>query len=94
MWPDTYIQKHHRHDDRSVKLPPITGPILEKRPKRLTTPPRNNGRFSRVQTYVNMPNAPCKRPAAPMPAMALPVMKDGEDGATAQRIDPPACILG
>ena len=35
-----------------------------------------------------MLNAPCRRPAAPKPAKALPVMNAGEVGAAAQTTDP------
>lgn len=85
-----HSQKHHLQVTRSVKAPPITGPMLENKPNKLTTIPRNRGRSSRVQTYVKIPNAPWSNPAAPKPAMALPVMKAGEVGAEAQTMDPTA----
>lgn len=36
------------------------------------------------------PREPCKTPAAPMPAIALPVINKGEFEAAAQRTDPAA----
>lgn len=72
----------------SFKAPPMTGPMLENKPNRLTTIARNSGRSFKVHTYVRIPNAPWRSPAAPNPAMALPVMKAREEGAEAQTTDP------
>ncbi len=87
-----YNQKHHLHVTLSVKAPPTTGPMLEKRPNKLTTIPRNKGRSWRVQTYVRIPKAPWSNPGAPRPAIALPVMKTGELGAEAQTMEPTSKI--
>ena len=81
-------QQHHLQVTRSVRAPPITGPMLEKRSNKLTTIPRNNGRISSVQTYVRIPKAPWRIAAAPKPAIARPAMKVGEDWAEAHAMDP------
>lgn len=62
--------------------------MLENKPNRLTTIARKSGLICRVHTYVKMPNAPWRSPAAPNPAMALPAMNAGEEGAAAQTTDP------
>ena len=79
-----YIQKHHLQVESWVNTPPVTGPRLAKRPKRLTTAPRNSGRISKEHTYVTIPKAPWRSPAAPMPTTARPVIKARDDGADAQ----------
>jgi hypothetical protein len=83
-----YIQKHHLQLTRSVKTPPIRGPILEKSPNILTTIPRNRGRISKVHTYVKIPKAPWRSAPAPIPVTALPAINAPEDGAIAVTRDP------
>jgi hypothetical protein len=84
----TYIQKHHRQLTFWVKAPPNTGPTQTLIPNTLTTIPIYNGRFSNTTLFVIILRAPCKRPAAPQPAIARPKMNTADLGAVAQMIDP------
>jgi hypothetical protein len=87
-----YIQKHHLHVLCSVNAPPSGGPALVATAKTLMTTPIYTGRLSSGTTWLITLSAPCRRPAAPRPAMALPTMKTVEDWATAQIIDPTALV--
>lgn len=53
----------------------------------------SNGLFLISTILEMMIIAPQKTPAAPSPAMALPMMKAAELGAAAQRMEPPSKIM-
>jgi len=84
----SHIQKHYLQPMWSAKAPPRIGPPQALIPKTLTTRPMYSGLSSKGAIYVTIASAPCRRPAAPMPAIARPVMKIGEDRAAAQMVDP------
>jgi hypothetical protein len=67
--------------------------MTEDIPYILATIARSNGRFL-ISTILDiMIIAPQKTPAAPSPAMALPMMNTGELGAAAQSMEPASKII-
>ena len=89
------IQKQNLQVNRfeCVKTPPSEGPITEDTPYMLEMIARSNGRFliSTMRDTIIM--APQKTPAAPSPAIALPMMKTGEFGAAAHNMEPASNII-
>ncbi|VTO92675.1 unnamed protein product [Fusarium graminearum] len=67
--------------------------MTEDIPYILATIAKSNGRFL-ISTILDiMIIAPQKTPAAPSPAMALPMMNTGELGAAAQSMEPASKII-
>lgn len=81
----SHIQKHHLHVEFP---PPIGGPIHTAMTNTLITIPIYSGLFSSSTAYLIILKAPCRMPAAPRPATALPTINILEDVAAAHRIDP------
>lgn len=86
----THIQKHHLHDTSWVKAPPRTGPTVTAIKKTLDTALVYTARCSKATVWLMMLKAPCRAPAAPSPATALPSINIWELTAAAQSTEPTA----
>jgi len=84
----SHIQKHYLQPMWSVKASSRIEPSQALIPKTLITRPMYSGLSFKGAIYVTIASAPCRRPAAPMPAIARSVMKIEEDRAAAQMVDP------
>lgn len=81
-------QKHHLQETLVVKTPPSTGPRQAAVPAEEAAMPMNSGRLYFGTVSVRISNIPGARSAAPMPAVARPMMNIIEEFASAHINEP------
>jgi hypothetical protein len=82
------IQKHHLHVSFSVNIPPRIGPTMDDTPNMLARVAKYMGLVFNGAAKPTMVILPENNPAAPMPAMARPMIKSADVGAMAHTTDP------
>lgn len=82
------IKKHHLQLTLEVKAPPRSGPATLAIPKMEPNHPMYAGRFASGRTWTIIVIAPEKRPVAPIPAIARPIISAVELGAVPHTIEP------
>ena len=92
-WREPDIQKHHLQVALSVSTPPSIGPMTEEIPNIELKSAMYNARFLSGTEKPTIVIPPENRAAAPMPAIALPMMSMTEFLAAAHTIDPSSNIM-
>jgi hypothetical protein len=77
----------------SVKMPPMIGPSTDDTPNTMPNIEVYTGRLRMGMRGSKIITPPQKMPAAPMPAIARPIMKAVELGAAPQRADPTSKVI-
>lgn len=84
------IPKHHRYITRSVSAPPINGLTIAEIPRNINITPVSEALFSSGQEVTRMRTDLDISPAAPHSAIARPMFRAAELGATVRIREPMA----